>query len=315
MLECIQFSQSKMNPRYQIFISSTFRDLYEERQAALDAVFEMFHFPAGMEAFPAANSDAWSLIETVIDESDYYVLIIGGLYGSTDSSGISYTEKEYDYARSKGIPIIPFLHKNPGTIPRDKTENSPAIQKKLESFRAKAEKNHHCKYWSSPEDLKAKILSGLHSAIRTTPREGWIRANSGDSVLTLQKLTNALEENRELKSELDNFRDALDAKLSPEENFASGNNKIPLDVVCSNSSDSKDLFKVDVSWNDLLKSIGPIMLTEEKSSEIKSALADTVAAIGLNNCIIPKDYSEGTYYSIHDDVFKTVIYQLIALNM
>jgi hypothetical protein len=34
-----------------------------------------------MELFPAADEDQWSLIIGVIDECDYYLLILGGRYG------------------------------------------------------------------------------------------------------------------------------------------------------------------------------------------------------------------------------------------
>lgn len=64
-------------PRYQVFVSSTFRDLQVERQCALDAILELNHFPAGMEIFPAADATPWELIERIIGDSDYYVLIIG----------------------------------------------------------------------------------------------------------------------------------------------------------------------------------------------------------------------------------------------
>src|SRR5574341_861812 len=99
-----------MDKRYQVFISSTFRDLQAERQSVLRAVLELDHMPAGMELFPAADDDAWQLIRDVIDGSDYYTLIIGGRYGSLDDTGISYTEKEYDYAVSSKKPVIPLLH-------------------------------------------------------------------------------------------------------------------------------------------------------------------------------------------------------------
>jgi hypothetical protein len=94
-----------MNPRYEIFISSTFRDLKAERQAVLEAILELGHFPAGMEIFPAANATPWTLIETIIKDCDYYVLIIGGMYGSTDETGVSYTEREYDLALRCGFPL------------------------------------------------------------------------------------------------------------------------------------------------------------------------------------------------------------------
>ena len=69
-------------PRYQIFVSSTFQDLEEERKAILNAILKLNQFPAGMEIFPAANDTAWELIKKVIEDSDYYVLVIGGRYGS-----------------------------------------------------------------------------------------------------------------------------------------------------------------------------------------------------------------------------------------
>src|SRR5690348_10047514 len=130
--------------RYQVFISSTFRDLVEERQSVLKAVLELDHMPAGMELFPAADDSAWQLIKDVIDASDYYVLIMGGRYGSMDEAGIGYTEKEYDYAIATRKAVIPLLHINPDNLPREKTETDEAIWKKLKAFRGKVEKRHTC---------------------------------------------------------------------------------------------------------------------------------------------------------------------------
>jgi hypothetical protein len=68
--------------RFQVFVSSTFLDLKDERAAIVSALLQMDAFPAGMELFPAADDDAWTLIERVIEASDYYLLVIGGKYGS-----------------------------------------------------------------------------------------------------------------------------------------------------------------------------------------------------------------------------------------
>jgi len=130
-----------MDKRYQVFISSTFRDLLDERQAVLKAVLELDHMPAGMELFPASDDSAWQLIKDVIDSSDYYVLIIGGRYGSLDDTGIGYTEKEYDYAISSKKPIVPLLYMNPDNLPRDKTDTSESSWAKLKLFRERVEKN------------------------------------------------------------------------------------------------------------------------------------------------------------------------------
>jgi hypothetical protein len=51
-----------MEKRYQVFISSTFQDLQEERKEVMQALLELDCMPAGMELFPAANEDQWSLI-------------------------------------------------------------------------------------------------------------------------------------------------------------------------------------------------------------------------------------------------------------
>jgi hypothetical protein len=74
-----------MNKRYQVFVSSIYADLKEERQRVIQALMEMDCIPAGMELFPAADEEQWLFIRKVIDDCDYYLLVIGGRYGSTTS--------------------------------------------------------------------------------------------------------------------------------------------------------------------------------------------------------------------------------------
>src|SRR5712692_11805208 len=100
--------------RYQVFVSSTFQDLQEERQEVMQALLELDCIPSGMELFPAADEDQWSLIKRVIDDCDYYIVIIAGHYGSMGPEGKSYTQMEYEYAVEKSIPVFGFLHAEPG---------------------------------------------------------------------------------------------------------------------------------------------------------------------------------------------------------
>jgi hypothetical protein len=44
-----------MKIKYQIFISSTFEDLKQERDIAIKAILEMGHIPVGMEIFSAGD--------------------------------------------------------------------------------------------------------------------------------------------------------------------------------------------------------------------------------------------------------------------
>jgi hypothetical protein len=95
--------------RYQVFVSSTYEDLREERQEVIQALLELDCIPAGMELFPAADEDQWTLIKNVIDECDYYIVIVGGRYGSVGNGGLSYTEMEYRYALENGKPRYSIL--------------------------------------------------------------------------------------------------------------------------------------------------------------------------------------------------------------
>ncbi|GHG91490.1 hypothetical protein GCM10012319_52370 [Comamonas sp. KCTC 72670] len=184
-----------------MFISSTFRDLRDERQAVLKAVLEMEHMPAGMELFAAGDDSAWQLIRDVIDDSDYYVLIIGGRYGSLDESGIGYTEKEYEYAIETKKPVIPLLHERPDNLPRDRTETNEASWGKLQKFRERVEKKHTCVYWMTVDELKARVVTSLLSTMRRHPAVGWIRADKVPSEDVLSELLMLRRKISELESE------------------------------------------------------------------------------------------------------------------
>jgi hypothetical protein len=79
--------------------------------------------PAGMELFPAIDEEQFNFIKRIIDDCDYYILIIGGRYGTISDDGISYTEKEYDYAISRQIPVMTFRHKDCKTQPKSGTDS------------------------------------------------------------------------------------------------------------------------------------------------------------------------------------------------
>jgi hypothetical protein len=120
-----------MNTRYQIFVSSTYSDLREERERIIHELTRIGYIAVGMEQFPATDEEQLEYIRAIIDESDYYVVVIRGKYGSTTSDGISFAEKECDYALETKKPVLAFLFKNPGQLTVDETDNNP---EKLESL-------------------------------------------------------------------------------------------------------------------------------------------------------------------------------------
>lgn len=127
-----------MDKRYQVFVSSTFTDLQEERSNVIQSLMEMDCIPAGMELFPSIDEEQWEFIKKIIDDSDYYLLIIGGRYGTVAEDGLSYTEKEFDYALSKGLKVVVLVHEDPQTLPLSKSEADPLLREKLQKFIEKA---------------------------------------------------------------------------------------------------------------------------------------------------------------------------------
>src|SRR3984893_17751099 len=155
--------------RYQVFVSSTYEDLREERQQATQAILETSCFPSGMELFPASDDTQWELIKRVIEESDYYIVIVAGRYGSLGPEGLSYSEMEYDYAVEKGIPVLGFVREGIGDISFDNTKKSERGRKKLETFRQKVMSRTCCKY-STASELGMAVMKSLMSEARIRPR-------------------------------------------------------------------------------------------------------------------------------------------------
>ena len=186
--------------KYQVFISSTYDDLKSERSQVIKAVLEMGHIPVGMEMFSAADEEQWKIITRQIDDSDYYVIIVGHRYGSL-SGKISYTEKEFDYAQSKGIPIYGFVIDSTVEPLAKNIEKDKAKIAGLSKFKTKV-KQRPVSFWSSADDLQGKVSIALMKAFNTNPRPGWVRASSSAGPEVTQELSRLSKENAELRSQL-----------------------------------------------------------------------------------------------------------------
>lgn len=165
-----------MEKKYQVFISSTFRDLKTARLKVRDAILSIYHFPVGMEMFGAADEDQWQIIKKDIDESDYYVLIIGKCFGSeVPGEGISYTQKEFRYAVSQGIPVLAFLMKDEAPVKPTFQETEKDRIKKLKDFRTEVCDHRTVDWWSNPDELAGKVIAALTRQMARKPRIGWVR--------------------------------------------------------------------------------------------------------------------------------------------
>lgn len=197
-----------MEKKYQIFVSSTYEDLKEERDAVLKTILTLNHIPIGMEMFNAGDDKQWDVIKRTIDSSDYYVLILGFRYGSTTDTGISYTEKEYDYAVSKNIPIITLI--KDGNVPStpSQRENEPNKILKIKAFREKATKKI-VKFWKDKNELTTHLATSLTSEISLRPGIGWVRTDAHFSSIENTNKNWGLEHIFRLRAEKNIEADAL----------------------------------------------------------------------------------------------------------
>ncbi len=154
-------------------------------------------FPAGMEMFPAMDEEQFEYIKRIIDDSDYYLLIIGGRYGSVDDNGVSWTEKEFDYAVSKGIHVMAFVIEDEAynKLPKYKLDKKDIElnQERLKKFKEKVSKKRLIRKWSDANTLALEVTNSLQRVQKIHPQIGWIRADkvaSGDAQKEIERLNN-----------------------------------------------------------------------------------------------------------------------------
>lgn len=189
------------NVRYQIFVSSTYNDLIPARRQVTEHILSMNHIPAGMEMFSASGRQQWATIKKAIDNSDYYVLIVGERYGSlSPEDGISYTEKEFNYALSRNIPTLCFLPGSNYSTPRDHRETDPELIAKLDAFKNRL-KEQLCDFWETGDELVSKVSAALYKIFTEEPGTGWIRGDAADPD-ALSKVIRVMEENKQLQGRL-----------------------------------------------------------------------------------------------------------------
>lgn len=254
-----------MEIKHQVFVSSTYKDLVEERKEVIHALLELDCIPAGMELFPATDEDAWSLIKEVIDGCDYYVLILGGKYGSTNGEDIGYTEMEFDYAVFKGKPIVCFLHENIDNLPSNKVESADSGKFKLECFRKKAQ-GKHCKFWSNAHDLGGKVSRSLIQLKKKHPSDGWIPGRYAAD----QKMLAEMEKMRSRIAELEYIE--LVTKDIPPPNFndlKGGDDKFIVNYeLFVDEQLQKSDFDLEVTWDNIFSYCGAALSGECTSQEL-----------------------------------------------
>lgn len=319
-----------MEKRYQVFISSTVQDLSLARQEVSQALLRTDCFPAGMELFPATNAEQFDFIKSMIKESDYYIVISAGWYGSIHPiTGVSYTEMEYDYASEIGIPIIRLLHKNPFDELRGKNiEHDQLRRDKLEKFREKMSKSHLVRFWRDPKELSAEVVFGLMDVRKRFPKNGWVRGN--DVVLKIEQ-DKLIERMQVLEYELSLEREKVIALQDEQvETLAQDNETVSIAYEATAHSkererwgSSKYIFKnkeycIEFTWQKICEILLPHLQNECDEGSLRVLMEDKIKDICKEKIINDaKLFKNVDYTYIHINIkrrcWAKILVQLRAL--
>lgn len=195
-----------MKKKIQVFISSTYTDLIEERQAAVSAILKAGHIPAGMELFTAGDESQMETIKRWIDESDVFMLILGGRYGSIETAtSLSYTELEYDYAVNTGKPYFAVVIEESALERKVREKGISVIEtenaKQLAAFRQKV-LSRTSAFYRDTRDISLAVYETISDFLVRYDFKGWV---SGGEIPDIQSFTEQInrlrEENKRLSEE------------------------------------------------------------------------------------------------------------------
>ncbi len=217
--------------RLQVFLSSTYTDMLEERQAAVQAILQAGHIPAGMELFAAGDASQMQIIRRWIDDSDVFVLLVGGRYGSIeDETKKSYIHLEWEYATEKGKPRLAFLPTDGHTkakLAKAGADAGSFVEQQNGAKFAEFKKvfdTRMCAMYSSTDKLQLGILTALSEQVRNPDLTGWVRGSDTVNLKeTIDHFNRLQAENEQLREE-NQLLTALQqeaSELTPEEIAAS----------------------------------------------------------------------------------------------
>lgn len=303
--------------KLQVFISSTYIDLIDERQSAVQAVLDSGHIPAGMELFKAGNETQLDTIYKWIDNSDVYMLILGGRYGSVEEkTRKSYTRLEYEYAINKGIPIFSVVLTD--DLLKEKAielgENKVYEQNNTDKYKDFKELvlSKIVRMVNDSKDIKLAIHTTLVDFLEDYDMVGWIRSNNAEANVTLLNQLNELtvenkklnERNLILLKKINLIQSNFESDLAFEEEVTiQGTYNLNVGNTYSGRRFETRKIEKEITWKQMF-----LLWAPRLTANLNSTLAQKELEYAL------KDYM-GRYFSMNDNFFQIVKIQYSALGL
>ena len=260
--------------------------------------------PAGMELFPAADEEQFDFIKSIVNDCDYYVLIIGGRYGSLSPEGVSYTEKEYDYARELGLQVLAFVHEAPGKIAFEKSEVDPALREKLDAFRDKVKTGRLVRMWDDAKQLPGLVALSLAKTIKTHPAVGWVRADKIANSELLSDLNSLRKRNEELESTIQGLTPTFDGIAGLDEELDLSGLERP------HISYPLQSWSFTSTWAEVFVTLAPHALAEPNDALMQTYFQTVIAGL-----VEAGGHERGPGWLVSDKDYQKVKVQFSALNL
>ncbi|MDX1804487.1 MAG: DUF4062 domain-containing protein [Alcanivorax sp.] len=267
--------------RYQVFISATYPDMQAARQALMLPLMDMGLIPTGFDSTVANGNTLMPVIQRMIEECDYFIILVGGRYGTLSPMGLSEIHREYIFAATKRKPVMALIHDNPTMLPDERREMTRDGQVRREDFARLLEKKTVSHRWTTETGLSELIKRAMPDMMREHPADGWIRAdragdggNTAEATALKQRIA-VLEKERE---------EILSQSRPPLKSLARGADQVSLDYSCNvyEGGDCKlAMVSTKLTWDQAFACVAPLMLNPASETALQKALEDYIGRRAL----------------------------------
>lgn len=300
-----------VSKKYQVFVSATCEDLREERQRLAEALLAAGCIPVGLDLCPHdAAAEQFNLAKALIDESDYYLILVGGRYGSLAPTGISYTHRELIYAQTKRKPMAALVHEHPEGLPADKRERNAEGQARLRDFKELVGRSTLVRPWSQIDDLRGGAQRLLAQLAKAYPSPGWVRGGQVSDI-------NVTRENQELRRQVEALRKELEqgsvGRLVNPDVLARGTDLTNVQYNCNVYIKGNCVVSqagTRMTWDTIFATLAPSMLNEVTEDQMRQALAARLADTALKDVV---DQHRGAH-AVRDIVISPVSFNTIKMH-
>lgn len=149
-----------------IFVGSTFVDMKQYRESTFQALTRIEAIVRGMEYFGSKSNAPLDVCLDTVRSCKLYVGLFGMRYGSIpDEHTESMTHLEYLEAQKHKLPSLIYIIDSEMQPILPKFVETGDGADKLSSLKTTLQKKHTCSYFTTPEDLAAKLLHDVPNAL------------------------------------------------------------------------------------------------------------------------------------------------------